>query len=272
MVTSLALAVLLLSPAAPQDPVLHEDRVLLRTTKGDIVLVLYPRVAPAHVTHFLRLVRAGFYEGTRFIRIFPGFIIQQGGDTGRLRPLTEVQTELNEVRLPAEFGPLHHRRGVLSMSREPEDYHSARTSFNILLGDAPQLDGKYTIFGRVETGFDVLDAMAKVEIGPDYAPKTVMNLHHCWVVGEEPGSLDWLLYVGGGSIVLGLAAFLLAGRVLPKFAGPIGLSIVFAGFFVGFIAAAPKARAADSNLVPLAVFVSLLALFKLMNKFESPRP
>lgn len=273
MVTTLALAVLVF--AVPQDPVLHEDRVVLRTSAGEIVVALFPQVAPQHVAHFLRLVRSGYYDGTRFSRVYPGFLIQSAGEVDRLRPLDPEQEELNKVKLPAEFSRLLHARGMLSMSRDPGDPDSGRSAFNIMLGEAPQLDGKYTIFGRVEKGLEVADALSRAPTGADNFPKHPVNLHRAWVLGEEPGTpLDnrppvVLFVVGGSAIVAGLAGFLLAGRVLPKSAGPIGLSVVFTGFFIGFIAAVPLATQSETKVIPLLVFVSLLALFKLMNRFES---
>ena len=164
------------------------------------------------------------------------------------------------------------------MARQANDLDSAQMIFTILLADAPHLDGNYTIFGRVEKGFDVLDALAAVEVGKDYLPKLPVNLFRARIAGEVPAvphdfsPPTGLLVLGGASIVVGLAAFLLAGRVLPRAAGPIGLTIVFAGFFAGFVAAVPRATAAESNLVPLALFLSLLAMFKLMNKYETPKP
>jgi len=277
MVTSFVLAALLLGRAAPQDPVLHDHRVVLKTSKGEIVLALFPQIAPQHVTHFLRLVRAGCYDGTRFGLIYRDFIIQHGGPDNRLRNFTAEQAKLADERVPAEFGRLHHMRGTLSMARHEGDLGSAQMSFTLLLGDAPQMDGQYTIFGKVEKGFEVLDALALVEVGPGYIPKHPVNLFRAFVVGEEPGPPHdfgpptGLLVLGGAAIVLGLAAFLLAGRFLPRVAGTIGLTAVFAGFFTGFVAAVPRATEAESRLVPLALFLSLLAMFKLMNKFESPK-
>lgn len=273
--TSVALVFLLF---APQDPEVAPSRVVLKTSKGEIVLALFPQVAPRHVRHFLQLVRAGCYDGTRFTRIYRGFIIQHGGEGDRLRPFTEQQAKLAAQRIPAEFGRLRHARGTLSMARQENDLDSAQMTFTILLADAPHLDGKYTVFGKVEKGFEVLDALEGVEVGKDYLPKLPVNLFRATVAGEEPGvphdfsPPTGLLVLGAASVVIGLAAFLLAGRVLPRAAGPIGLTIVFAGFFAGFVAAVPRATAAESNLVPLALFLSLLAMFKLMNKYETPKP
>lgn len=277
MRTAAALAAVLLLGFGTQDPVLHKDKVVLRTGKGDIVLALYPQVAPRHVKHFLALVRRGFYKGTRFALIRPGFIIQHAGEVERNAGLTDEQRRLANERIPAEFGPLRHVRGALSMSRQPDDIDSAQTSFVILLGDAPQLDGKYTIFGRVEEGWQALDALAATPTGRDFVPREVVNLREAFVKGEEPGPPEdrrppgALMAVGGGAIALGLAAFLLAGRALPRAAGPIGLSLVISGFFVGFVAAVPWVIAEESRWPALILFVSMLALFKLMNRFESPK-
>ena len=274
MVISVVLAALL----ATQDPVLHEARVVLRTSKGDLVLALYPQVAPRHVAHFLRLVRSGFYDGTRFGYVHRGYLIQHAGSADRLRPLTEEQDRLGRERLHAEFGRLPHVRGVLSMSRLPQDLDSATTSFTILLGDAPHLDGNYTIFGRVEKGLAVLDALGSVDVGPGHVPILPLNVHRAYVENEvAPPSHDFappweLMVVAGSAMVLGGAVFLLSGRFLPRSAGPVGLSLVIVGFFIGLVAAVPRIVESKENrgILALAVFVSMLALFKLMGKYERP--
>lgn len=263
-------ALLALLVLGQQEPVLHKSRVVLRTSEGDIVLALYPEIAPRHVEHFLRLVRAEFYEGTRFNYLHKGFVLQHAGIVDRLRPYTKEQESLARVKLSAEFGLQHHVRGALSMSREPDDSDSAGSVFAILLGDAPHMDGKYTIFGRVVAGMHVLDALEKLEVGPGFVPKSPVNLHHAFIDGENR---DLPLIVAGAMIVLGLAAFLLSGRVLHRYAGSIGLAVVISGFFIGFVAGTPRVVEAGERRETLAliIFVSLLALFKLMNKFETPR-
>ena len=264
---SLALAALLQSG---QEPVLHEARVVLRTSKGDIVLALFPEIAPRHVAHFLKLVRKGFYEGTRFTRVARGFLVQNGGPLDRLHPLTPELETLAMERVSAEFSALRHARGVLSMARMTEDIDSATHSFCILLGDAPHLDGKYTIFGRVEKGLDVLDALGQVEVGANNVPKIPLNLHHAWIEGEDP---TLALIAAVTLIVAGLGSFLASGRRLPRNAGPIGLSAVIAGFFIGFVAITPKVIESGDNrkVLGLVVFVSMLALFRLMSRYESPK-
>ncbi|HKS17167.1 MAG TPA: peptidylprolyl isomerase [Planctomycetota bacterium] len=280
MTISVALAALLAAVAGFQEPVLHEARVVLRTSEGDLVLVLYPQVAPRHVAHFLRLVRSGYYDGTRFGVVMRKYLVQHAGTTDRLRSLTPEQLRLASWRLHAEFGRLPHVRGVLSMSRQPDDLDSATTSFSILFGPAPHLDGNYTIFGRVEKGLDVLAAMEDVEVGPKNVPKLPLNLHRAFVEGEETaqptdfGPPVGLVVVAGVMMVLGLAAFLLSGRVLPRYAGPVGLSIVIVGFFIGFVAGFPRVVESKDHreYLALAVFIAMLGLFRLMGKYESPKP
>ena len=264
------LALLLAGPAAAQEPVLHKSRVTLQTSKGEIVLALYPEVAPRHVEHFLRLVRAELYDGTRFQIVHRGFLIQHGGYVDRLRPYTQEQERLAALRLPAEFSALHHVRGTLSMARMPDDPDSATSVFTILLGDAPHMDGKYTIFGKVEKGHDALTALEAVPVREGGFPVTPLNLHRAVIEGDNPHGT---LVLAGALIVAGLTAFLLSGRLLPRNAGPIGLSVVIAGFFIGFVVATPRVIESKESrpILALAVFVSLLALFKLMNRFESPR-
>jgi cyclophilin family peptidyl-prolyl cis-trans isomerase len=265
-----ALVLALGLPQATPEPVLHDARVVLRTSKGDLSLVLYGEVAPRHVAKFLKLVRAGYYEGTRFAYVFPGFVIHHAGEAERVRPLKEDLKALAAQKMPAEFSALRHARGVLSMARMPDDVDSATSVFCILLGDAPHLDGKYTIFGRVVQGFEVLDALGQVDVDANHVPKVPLNLHHAWVEGDNPALA---FAVAGTLVVLGLGAFLASGRRLPRNAGPIGLSAVIAGFFIGFVAATPRVLESGENrkILGLIVFVSMLALFRLMTKYESPK-
>jgi cyclophilin family peptidyl-prolyl cis-trans isomerase len=278
MILLLFLACLLQSAAGPE-PAIHPSRVVLKTSKGEITLALYHEVAPRHVRHFLHLVRSGYYEGTRFTSVIPGFLVQHGGFFERLRPFTPDQDQLGRIRIAREFGTLRHEKGTLSMSRMPDDPDSATTVFALMLGPAPHMDGKYTIFGKVEKGLDVLDALAAVELRGE-APRYPLNLHRAYIQGEEPGEKpDWsppleLLFVSGGSIVAGLLLWLAAGRKLPWNAGPMGLCMVLVGAFLGLVSATPRVVASGENrsILALVIFVSMITLFKLMNRFESPRP
>ncbi len=190
------------TPAAPPGKAAAPLFVRFQTEKGDILLVMYPGLAPHHVANFTQLSSSGFYAGTRFHRIVPGFVIQ-GGDpltkdddpnndgTGgpfvrdvlseqewqqysQLDPaqaaamLTAkgyVTGPNNTALLKAEFSPAHHARGTLSMARaQPLD--SAGSQFFICVDEVPFLDRSYTVFGHAVTGMDVVDKIVTAEQAP----------------------------------------------------------------------------------------------------------
>ena len=134
--------------------------VLLRTSLGDITLTMAPDLAPEHVRNFLKLVESGWYDHTAIHRIAPGFVIQAGLGATRAGGASHSADRWVH-NLKAEFSQEKHIRGVLSMARA-SDPDSASTSFFIVLGPAPHLDNKYSIFGRVLDGFDVLDQIEKL--------------------------------------------------------------------------------------------------------------
>lgn len=134
--------------------------VTLKTTLGSLKIEMEPDWAPEHVRNFLKLVSTGWYNGTAFHRLVPGFVVQGGmGDT---RTGNAAHPADRWVRtLKGEFrNDVKHVRGIVSMARN-DDPDSASTSFFLVLGDAPHLDGKYTAFGRVVAGMEVLDAFEK---------------------------------------------------------------------------------------------------------------
>jgi cyclophilin family peptidyl-prolyl cis-trans isomerase len=134
--------------------------VVLRTSFGDITLTMAPDLAPEHVRNFLKLVESGWYDHTAIHRIAPGFVIQAGiGATRRGGAGHSADRWVHNLK--PEFSQEKHIRGVLSMARG-EDPNSASTSFFIVLGPAPHLDNRYTIFGRVLDGLDVLDQIERV--------------------------------------------------------------------------------------------------------------
>ena len=131
-------------------------RVLLKTSKGEIEIELYPKKAPLAVANFLKLTAAGFYDGTKFHRVIKGFMIQ-GGDPfsrgkdgslyGRGGPGYTFADERNNISLV---------RGVLAMANAGPNTNGSQ--FFIITADAtPWLDGKHTPFGRVISGMDVVD-------------------------------------------------------------------------------------------------------------------
>ncbi len=140
------------SPTEKQAP-----HVMLKTKFGEMEIVLFQDLAPKHVESFLKLTKSGFYNGTIFHRIIPGFMIQ-GGD-----PLTKDPANRNKFgtggpgyTLPAEFSKVVHEKGILSAARTA-DPNSAGSQFFIMVDKAPHLDGQYTVFGEILKGVEVAD-------------------------------------------------------------------------------------------------------------------
>lgn len=136
-------------------------RAIIKTKFGEMKLVFFPDLAPKHVESFLNLARKGFYDGTIFHRVIPGFMIQ-GGDPNTKDP-SNRQSYGNGgpgYTLPAEFNRIPHERGIVSAARAA-DPNSAGSQFFIVIDKAPHLDGKYTVFGEVERGMDVADKIVQ---------------------------------------------------------------------------------------------------------------
>lgn len=125
---------------------------VLKTTAGDIKLQFYPDTAPRHVENFLTLAAKGFYDGTIFHRVIPGFMIQGGcpDGTGMGGPGYKVDQEFNDI---------HHERGILSAARS-QDPNSAGSQFFLCHGDAGFLDKQYTAYGKMIEGDEALDTIA----------------------------------------------------------------------------------------------------------------
>jgi peptidylprolyl isomerase/peptidyl-prolyl cis-trans isomerase B (cyclophilin B) len=144
-------------PQADELPAYTEEanasRVRISTNKGDMVVELFPDDAPMHAAAFLKLAKAGFYDGLTFHRVEPGFVIQGGDPDGD-------GTGGPGYRLKAEFNERPHVRGALAMARSSNP-DSAGSQFYICLGDARFLDGQYTVFGQLTQGLETLDAIRR---------------------------------------------------------------------------------------------------------------
>ncbi len=133
-----------------------DDTATIETTMGSIKIRFFPAKAPGHVENFKKLAKAGFYDGTTFHRVIPGFMIQ-GGD-----PNSKDSDRANDgmggpgYTIKAEFNDTRHKRGIVSMARS-QDPDSAGSQFFICVADADFLDGQYTAFGQVTEGMDVVD-------------------------------------------------------------------------------------------------------------------
>jgi peptidyl-prolyl cis-trans isomerase B (cyclophilin B) len=167
IVTGVALTSLLLTAGLCADEGKKEEEnmqevAVIETRFGEIVLEFFPDVAPGHVANFKKLASEGFYDGCTFHRVIPGFVIQ-GGD-----PNSKDDDRSNDgmggpgYTIDAEFNSRKHERGTLSMARGM-DPNSAGSQFFICVKKQPALDGKYTVFGRVIEGMDVVDKIVSVK-------------------------------------------------------------------------------------------------------------
>lgn len=148
----------------PLEPVAANEVAVLETNFGTIVVQFFPDKAPQHCAYFKRLVKAGFYDCTRFHRIAKNFVIQGGDILTRDNDPTNDGTGSPGYGIPAEFNDTSHEKGVLSMARS-SDPNSAGSQFFICLNreTTHHLDGQYTAFGIVIEGLDVVDKISSVE-------------------------------------------------------------------------------------------------------------
>ncbi len=173
-------------------PKTGEEVAVMATTKGDMVIMFFPTMAPKHVENFKKLAKKGFYEGVRFHRCIPGFMVQ-GGDPNT-KNLDKPDTwgyggnEENgkRVNVDAEFTGLKHLRGILSMARS-QDIDSASSQFFLMHADAPTLDGNYSAFGKIVKGIEVVDAIVGTgqrsdngKVTPDRAAQIVSVKLKTW--------------------------------------------------------------------------------------------
>jgi len=154
-----------------------EENVAVISTKfGDMVVEFYPDVAPMHVESFTVLANEGYFDGTTFHRVIPGFVIQGGdpnsknedrsthGTGGRAGKFFGIgdENDSNTWLIPQEFNEISHVKGILSMART-NDPNSASSQFFICHDDANLLDNNYTVFGKVIDGLDVIDSVVNVD-------------------------------------------------------------------------------------------------------------
>jgi len=158
-------------------------KVTMTTTEGEMQFELWNDVAPKHVESFLKLSKQGFYDGGAFHRIIPGFVIQ-GGDpnakvgygsdgllsSGDKKAQSKWGTGGPGYNIKAEFNPRKHEFGVLSMARA-NDPDSAGSQFFVCLGNLPSLDNKYTTFGKLIKGDDVLKRIAAAKTAAGDKPE-----------------------------------------------------------------------------------------------------
>ena len=154
----------------------EEKVAVLSTNFGDMVIEFFPKTAPNHVESFQILAEEGYFDGTTFHRVIPGFVIQGGdpnskdldrmndGTGGRAGKFFGIgkEDDPDSWMIPAEFNDIPHKRGTLSMARS-QNPDSGSSQFFICHDAVPQLDGQYTVFGQVISGLEVIDSIVNSE-------------------------------------------------------------------------------------------------------------
>jgi peptidyl-prolyl cis-trans isomerase B (cyclophilin B) len=135
---------------------MSETKAIIETKFGNMTIKFFPDVAPGHVKNFIDLAKKGFYDGTIFHRVIPGFMIQGGDPNSKDANKSRHGTGGPGYTIKAEFNSKPHKRGVLSMARSASP-DSAGSQFFIVVKDSNFLDRQYTVFGEVESGIEVAD-------------------------------------------------------------------------------------------------------------------
>lgn len=278
-----------------------KEYVVFSTDLGDLVFAMYPDLAPKHVEQFVKLAKSGAYDTTHFFRIIPNFIVQSTGVLHRKAPLTTEQNEANQA-LPAEFSStLKHRLGFLSMARQDNDPDSGRSSFSIMLGKAPHLDGKYTIFGELISGGGTINKMLTVPREGE-TPKIRITTKRAYVITDldayyEKFPIDPVSKIGNvipteelvvtgnqvheigqkqliailitSIIVVSLIGFFLFERISKaRLLSLLLVNVLICGFIL-FILLTPEGH--KNSWLAIVIFAGLFAMFRLMSNFESKR-
>jgi len=134
---------------------MSDDKLVLQTTQGNVVVALRPDLAPNHVARITELVRDGFYDGVVFHRVIDGFMAQTGDPTG-------TGSGGSGKKIKAEFSREPHVRGTVSMARA-QSPDSGDSQFFICFDDAPWLNGQYTVWGKVVEGMENVDKIKRGE-------------------------------------------------------------------------------------------------------------
>ncbi|MGC4098672.1 MAG: peptidylprolyl isomerase [Nitrospira sp.] len=129
---------------------------------GEIVLKFFSDVAPGHVNNFVKLSKEGFYNGTTFHRVIPGFMIQGGDPNSKIADRSSHGMGGPGYKVKAEFNSKPHKRGIVSMARA-NDPDSAGSQFFICVADANFLDWQYTVFGEVVSGMEIVDKIVSMK-------------------------------------------------------------------------------------------------------------
>jgi len=157
---------------------------VIETTKGTIKVSFLEDVAPNHVANFKKLANDGFYNGTIFHRVIPGFMIQAGCPHTKTSDKSRYGTGGPGRQVDAEFSDTKHVRGILSAARSG-DPNSAGSQFFVMVADSSHLDGQYSAFGEVLEGMDVVDAIVSSPRGANDLPDERIELTSVTIQAAE---------------------------------------------------------------------------------------
>ncbi len=178
-------------------PVSTNDIVTLETTMGVFKMRLFPKVAPKHCENFKKLANSGFYDGTTFHRVIPGFMIQGGDILSRDTDRGNDGTGGPGWTISAEFNKTPHKRGTLSMARG-QSANSAGSQFFICVADASYLDNNYTVFGEVIENIEVIDRIVNTATDHTMAMAYFKNQlpkgadPEKWITVQDPKTRQYL--------------------------------------------------------------------------------
>ncbi len=174
-------ATLFTNPDLPADA----PRVKIHTDKGDVVVGLYAAEAPKHVENFLKLAREGYYNGTKFHRVVPGFVVQGGDPNTITGDPTTWGPGGPDYKVPREENTLRHITGVLAMAKKGSDTDSSGSQFYVTVAPAHNLDGKHVVFGKVIEGMNVIREIERSPIAANTAdrPENPVVVQSMEVVG-----------------------------------------------------------------------------------------
>jgi peptidyl-prolyl cis-trans isomerase B (cyclophilin B) len=206
--------------------------VVLETTQGEIVIDFFRIDAPKHSENFIVLAKTGFYDGTLFHRIIPGFMIQSGDPNtidGDPNTWGQGGKAASSDSIDAEFNNIKHNRGIVSMARS-SDPNSAGSQFFIVHKDSHFLDTEYTVFGRIvtESSFDTLDKIAAVQTGTNDRPTNPEQVKIIKAIVVERSELSNILELSkperAGSTVTATPEFTIFENeeLDVKFSAPVG--------------------------------------------------
>ncbi len=165
-IASVVATLVFLTVASEGQAMDRENTLFIQLKDGRVVIEMRPDLAPKHVAQIKKLAREGKYDGVVFHRVIDGFMAQTGDPSGT------GSGGMGES-LPGEFSKEPHVRGIVSMART-NDPNSARSQFFIVFADARFLDGKYTVWGKVTSGMEFVDKIAKGE--PPRTPDKMISV------------------------------------------------------------------------------------------------